>query len=253
MSSSPTRSRRPDFGARAATYDRLRNPIPGLDEALVEAADLRGRRVLDIGCGTGRFAAALSSRFQAKVFGADAEPEMVAVARRRGQGPAFKQGRAEHLPFKDGWFERATMVLVCHLVDRPAAFAEARRVLGAEGRLALATFDPASFRTYYLGEYFPSIVEIDLARFPAAEELERQLREAGFAGTAVEPFAKEASIDRETALAKIRGRHISTFDLIGEAEYRHGLVQAERELPETIDYRYELLIVTADRSGLPQP
>ena len=42
-----------------------------------------------------------------------------------------KVAPAERLPFKDGWFERAVMWLVVHLVDRPQAFAEARRVLGA--------------------------------------------------------------------------------------------------------------------------
>jgi SAM-dependent methyltransferase len=246
MSSSQTLS--PDFGARAGVYDELRPGIPGLDEALVDAGDLRGRRVLDVGCGTGRFAEALATRFGARVFGVDAEPEMLAVARRRkAAGVAFKQGRVERLPFKDGWFERATMVLVCHLVERGAAFAEVRRVLAEQGRFALATFDHSYFPRYYLSDYFPSMLEIDLGRFPAAEQLESQLEAAGFAGCEVDLFSREAVIAREKALARIRGRHISTFDLIGDEEYRHGLERAERELPAEIPVRYELLIVCAAR------
>ena len=248
MSSSQIRRRDPDFGARAAAYDELRPGIPELDEALVRAGDLRGRRVLDVGCGTGRFAEVLAVEFAARVFGLDPEPKMLAVARgRRAAGLVFKQGRAEQMPFKDGWFERATMILVCHLVERPAAFAEIHRVLGEEGRYALATFDPGYFPRYYLNDYFPSVLEIDLARFPSAEELEVELAAAGFSGIEVEPFCRDAVITRPEALARIRGRHISTFDLIGEEEYRRGLERAERELPDEIPYRYELLIVTAGR------
>ena len=249
-----SRLRAPDFGPRAASYDRLRAAIPGLDAALTEQGDLRGRRVLDIGCGTGRFAEVLATTFAARVFGVDQEPQMLAVARgRRGPGLTFKEGRAEHLPFKDGWFERATMVLVCHLVERRAAFAEARRVLGPDGRFALATFDPAYLHAYYLNRYFPSLLEIDVARFPGAAELEVELREAGFSFVNVEPFVRDTAIDRESALVKIRGRHILTFDLIDEEEYRLGLERAERELPERIAYRYELLIVTADPAARPSP
>ena len=47
-----------------------------------------------------------------------------------------KVAPAEQLPFKDGWFERALMWLVVHLVDRPRAFGEAARVLAPDGRLA---------------------------------------------------------------------------------------------------------------------
>lgn len=244
MSSSPIRSA--DFGPRAAVYDELRPGIPELDEALVQAGDLQGRRVLDVGCGTGRFAEVLATRFGARVFGLDAEPEMLGVARgRRATGLVFKLGRAEQMPFKDGWFERATMILVCHLIERPAAFAELNRVLGEEGRFVLVTFDPGYFSRYYLNDYFPSVLEIDLARFPSPDQLEAELRGAGFSEVGVEPFEREAVIGREDALARIRGRHISTFDLIGEEEYRRGLERAERELPAEIPYRYELLIVTA--------
>ncbi len=40
------------FDTLAPTYDRLRAPSASLD-ALVTAGDLRGRRMLDVGCGTG--------------------------------------------------------------------------------------------------------------------------------------------------------------------------------------------------------
>jgi SAM-dependent methyltransferase len=242
----------PDFGSRAATYDELRPGIPGLDEALVEAADLRGRRVLDVGCGTGRFAEVLATRCGARVFGVDPTPEMLEVARRRTRpGLAFKVARAERLPFRDAWFERATMVLVCHLVDRRAAFAELRRVLAAAGVLGLVTFEPESFSRYYLGEFFPSVREIDVARFPTAEALGAELRAAGFSSVRVEPCVREATVDRETVLARIRGRHISTFDLIPEQEYARGAARAEQELPSTIRYRWELLIVVAGRASVP--
>ena len=58
----------PDFGARARVYDSLRPTDAGWWEAfaaLVELGDLRGRRVLDIGCGTGRLASALADEARA--------------------------------------------------------------------------------------------------------------------------------------------------------------------------------------------
>ena len=72
--------------------------------------------MLDIGCGTGRFLAQLAE--VAKAWGVDASPEMLEVARSRVGSAGLKLGSAEELPFKDGWFERATMWLVAHLVDQ---------------------------------------------------------------------------------------------------------------------------------------
>ena len=45
--------------------------------------DLRGRRVLDVGCGTGRLVSRLVERYGCKVWGVDPEPEMVEVAREK--------------------------------------------------------------------------------------------------------------------------------------------------------------------------
>ena len=237
----------PDFGRRAATYDELR-PVDDnwreIYEALVREGDLAGRRVLDVGCGTGNFTAALSER--TRVWGVDQSPEMLEVARARAPEVRFKQASADALPFKDGWFDRATMWLVVHLLERRRAYAEIRRVLGADGRIAIATFDPSYFGVFWFRDYFPSMEEIDRARFPTREDFSAELTAAGFAEPHFTRVSQQATATREVALERIRGRHIATFDLIPEAEIQAGLERAERELPERVDYRQEWLIAVAD-------
>jgi SAM-dependent methyltransferase len=217
----------------------------------VREGDLRGRRVLEVGCGTGRLAAALAEREAAKVWAVDPSPEMLAVAKERaGRGVTFKEARAERLPFKDGWFERAAMTLVVHVLDRPRAFAELHRVLGPDGRLVFATFGPEHVRGLWLNRYFPSIVAVDLPRFAPADVLLRELRAAGFADARTLRHPQRRRIDRETALERIRGRHISTFDLLDEEEFETGLAKAVDELPAFVEYGLEWLVVVADCSSL---
>jgi ubiquinone/menaquinone biosynthesis C-methylase UbiE len=187
------------------------------------------------------------------VWAVDPSPEMLAVAREgAGRGVRFKQAEAEHLPFKDGWFERAVMTLVVHVLDRPRAFAEVRRVLGADGRLVFATFDPAHLHGYWLHRYFPSMLAVDLARFAPAGVLLGELRAAGFADARSLRHSQRRSIDRETALVRIRGRHISTFDLLDEEELEAGLAQAVDELPAEVEYGLEWLVVVATCSASSQ-
>ena len=171
---------------------------------------------------------------------------MLEVAREKAPDVRFKEGSAYALPFKDGWFDRATMWLVVHLLDRPRAYAEIRRVLAPGGRIAVATFDPSYFGLFWFRDYFPSMEEIDRARFPTREEFEAELTAAGFGEPTFHRISQRASVTREVALERIRGRHIATFDLIGDDEYRTGLEQAERELPDQVDYRQEWLIAVAE-------
>jgi hypothetical protein len=116
-------------------------------------------------------------------------------------------------------------------------------VLEPGGRFAVATFDPSHFHAFWLNDFFPSMERIDRERFPTADELTAEL--AGFEEIRLTRLSQSGSLTREDALERIRGKHISTFDLISADEYEAGLARADRELPEQVDYRVEWLVAVA--------
>jgi SAM-dependent methyltransferase len=107
--------------------------------ALAPYAD-GGCRLLDVGCGTGRFAKRLAA-LGVDYTGVDASQAMVAKARQTNPDLAerFSVADACHLPFTDGEFDTClTCYVLQHLMhaERAAAFAaEIHRVLGAGGKL----------------------------------------------------------------------------------------------------------------------
>ncbi|HEY7381706.1 MAG TPA: methyltransferase domain-containing protein [Gaiella sp.] len=241
------------FARNAERYDELRPAGPSWwrrFDVLVEEGDLRGRRVLDVGCGTGALAAALAERARARVWGVEPSAQMLGVARRHtGSTVGLRQAPAESLPFRDGWFERLVMSLVVHLLDRPRAFAEARRVLSPGGRLVIATFAHTHFDAYWAGTFFPSLAAVDRARFPREDELRDELTSAGFETVRVVPLLDTETLGRDTALERLRGRHISTFALLDPDEVAAGIARAERELPAEIEVRLDQLVVVAGAPG----
>lgn len=73
------------FGQIAPRYDELRLPEEVLTpqvETLSAAGDLQGRKVLDIGCGTGRILSTLARRYQIQGWGIDAEAALRMIRER---------------------------------------------------------------------------------------------------------------------------------------------------------------------------
>ena len=208
---------------------------------------------LDVGCGTGRFAAFAKGRRGGRVWGVDPSPEMLRRARERPDagGIGWKQAPADRLPFTDGWFDAAHMHLVVHtLPDRPAALAEIGRVLAPGGRIAVATFAMEHFRRFFLNPYFPSIAAIDAARFPDPAVLEGELGEARFRDTAVERIGQPISAEPQDVLERVRGRYISTLHLLDPVEYADGLARLERDVAAgrgAFAYSLEWALVSATR------
>jgi ubiquinone/menaquinone biosynthesis C-methylase UbiE len=237
------------FAAVAVRYDELRwtGDFDSWHAAVADAGELAGTRVVDIGCGTGEHLRVLREQQGCEVSGIDASQEMLDQARAKLPGADLRLGLAEHLPFPDTGFDAALMTVVVQHLDRPRAFAEAHRVLAPDGRLIIHTPDPDAFAGGWLAPFFPSYVEVERSRFPASGALGRELRAVGFRGITVTPLQTPRRWSRDYALDRIRGRFISTFDLLPPEEYEAGLARAERELPDPVEYTYESLLVRADR------
>lgn len=236
------------FDSRAARYEELR-PVDEnwweVYDALVRLGELRGARVLEVGCGTGRLSQALQERDHARVWALDASAEM--VGRAKALGVNARIGRAEALPFKEGWFDAVVVRMAIHLVDRARAFPQAVRVLAPTGRLVIATEDPASFDRVWFARFFPSVPDLDRARFPSESALRAELVRAGLASVRIESIHQTRSTTREHALDVIRSRAFSTFDLLPAEEYAAGLERAEAELPERLEYSFDWLLAVATR------
>ncbi len=250
----PRRGHDVDFTVLAPRYDDLRPADEnwwGIFEAIaVELGPLESRRarILDVGCGTGRLARGLAER-GARVWGVDPADAMLDRARAvRARNVVFARAAAEALPFPDGSFDRAVLRQVVHLVDRLRAFAEVARVLAARGRVVVATFHPDHFENVWVARVFPRVAELDRARFPTPEELVAELGAAGFAKPTIRRLQQAARLTREDALERLRGRYISTLQLLDDSEYRAGLARAQRELPAQVAHELDWVVVAAERT-----
>lgn len=105
------------------------------------AAVRPGQSVLDVACGTGASTLAALEMVgpSGKVSGLDANPEMLAVARRKSDDIEWRHGAAEALPFDDASFDAVISQFgFMFFDDRPKALSEMMRVLKPEGCMAVA-------------------------------------------------------------------------------------------------------------------
>jgi SAM-dependent methyltransferase len=87
-----------------------------------------GTRVLDCGCGAGRFARMAADR-GAIVAGIDAAEQLIAIAAERTPGGDFRSGDLEALPWPDDSFDVVAGFSAFQFADdKIRAFAEGRRV-----------------------------------------------------------------------------------------------------------------------------
>jgi SAM-dependent methyltransferase len=145
----------PDYGNQARSYDSTRSASPSVLGPLREAlGGAPGRRLLDVGGGTGNYALALRDEGWDVVV-SDRSPEMLARAAAKGLEAVAADAQA--LPFADASFDALICVSMLHHVDdRPRALAEQRRVLRPGGRGALMLYTREDIEHAWYHDYFPS-------------------------------------------------------------------------------------------------
>lgn len=127
-------------GCVVSAYARWRASALGritdrLEESLLTEllGDVRGRALLDVGCGDGLRAIQMAAA-GARVVGLDVDPAMLRTAAATGIGVAFAAGRVQALPFPDARYDLVVAVTVlCFVPDAGAAFREIARAAARWG------------------------------------------------------------------------------------------------------------------------
>jgi SAM-dependent methyltransferase len=162
----------PDYSNQARTYDETRAASPSVLGPLREALEgAPGRRLVDIGGGTGNYSRALRDEGWDPIV-VDREPGM--LERAAAKGLETVQGDAQRLPLPDASADAAMLVSMLHHVEDPAAaIAEAKRVLRPGGRLVLMVFTREDLAATWMTDYWPSTVAWMDESHPSLEDLLR--------------------------------------------------------------------------------
>jgi ubiquinone/menaquinone biosynthesis C-methylase UbiE len=163
-----------DYSRQAETYDATRAASPSVLAPLREALDgAPGRKLVDIGGGTGNYALALAGEGWDPLV---VDRSQAMLARASAKGLATLAGDAQRLPLPDGCADAVILVSMLHHVDDPAAaLAEARRILRPGGRLALMAFTREDLERQWYSDYFPSTRAWMTASHPRLQELLAEL------------------------------------------------------------------------------
>jgi len=157
----------------ADSYDDTRAASPSVLRPLRGSLrGARGRRLADIGGGTGNYAAALRDLDGFEPLVVDVSPEM--LRRAEAKGLVTLQADASALPLPDASFDAVTLISMLHHVpDWRATMAEARRVLRPGGVLVYKGFARDHADVFWPLRYFPSSREwFDRTHPSLAEKLE---------------------------------------------------------------------------------
>jgi len=132
----------------------------------------QGKKGLEIGTGTGRFAAGLGI-----TIGIEPSNNMLEIARSRGVDARW--GFGERLPFLNGIFDYVAIIIsLCFIKNQQEVLLEAARVLKKNGRIIIGIVDKKGF----LGKFYrkKKSVFYKEAKFLSVKKVTNLLKSTGF-------------------------------------------------------------------------
>jgi len=182
-------------------------------------------RVLDLGCGTGRWLAGQREFFRdsrVTFLGADPSSAMLAEARAKGV-VNLTRAQAEDLPLDEATIDYlACSYCFHHFSDKDRALEEIVRVLAPGGVVRMTNIEPTAAEGWWVYEFFPEAVAIDAARFWPPSRLAEALEAHGLT-VEIRLDTGRAEIPASEALAEAERRVVSELALLGDRAYERGL------------------------------
>jgi ubiquinone/menaquinone biosynthesis C-methylase UbiE len=196
--------------------------------AAIAAAAGRSRAIetiLDLGCGTGRYAGALADHFGAAVVAVDPSQKMLAEARsKNARNVTYLRGAGESLPLGDASVDMVFMSMVFHHFAQPLQVArECRRVLKAGGVAVMRVGATERVDAYPYVPFFPRTKDLIRRTLTSLDAVTATFRDAGFEPSAHEVVMSETAESWTEYAGKVALRADSILIQLSDAEFAAGL------------------------------
>jgi SAM-dependent methyltransferase/catechol 2,3-dioxygenase-like lactoylglutathione lyase family enzyme len=242
----------------AREYDRGRRLLPEAEDVWAHSLDglvAPGDRVVDVGAGTGRFAALFSRRLGCRVVAVEPSAEMRAAGRgTRATGVTWAAGAAEALPLRSGAADLVWMSCIVHYLDLARAGREAARVIAPGGRVVVRSDFQDRYDEQFWARWFPAARAIDDGRMPPVEAIAGAWAPSGLRLEARVPFRHPVARDLTDLAERFARRAISTLTLISDDDYARGMAalwaDARCEPAAPVYAAMDLLVFVPDRPRL---
>jgi ubiquinone/menaquinone biosynthesis C-methylase UbiE len=218
----------------ACGYDSARN-LPSQTksvwlEALASSVPINKiEKILDLGCGTGRFTAGLGETFGCDVVGVDPSEAMLDVAKSRSGSSVqprieWTQGAAESIPLEDEAVDLVFMSQVFHHLSQPQqALREIHRVLSTMGYLAIRNGVLEENGELAWLRFFPAARDIEDKRTPSRHELKESVGSQFFVPVSERIIHQLFASSYDEYFDKISHRGLSALLAISDESFQSGL------------------------------
>lgn len=229
-----------DYSKLAYKFD---NGCTQLDETLEQWVSLikentnisTGNKLIELGCGTGRFTIPLAYTTNFDVTAVDISNDMLNIAIKKDHLNLikWKTCNADTLPFPNSSFNIVFMSNLLHLVeDISKVIRECSRILTKDG-LILIRFEAWNQAKQDVEHtFFPESVKIDSQRFLNTENLENILDNLSFSCIKSTEVIQKSFCSSDDHLNAIQNRSTSTLSIISDDCFTKGIFALKKYINE---------------------
>lgn len=219
-----------DYTGISKIYDSYRSYPDGVIKSIIKLGKIsRGKKILDLGCGTGNIARQIKNNVDADLIGVDVSLAMLKVARSKSLEVVRTDIDNQQFPFCDSSFDAVLGAYVIHQIKNlNFVLSECYRVL-RDGVVVLLTSSHRQIEDQHpiIKDFFPSYVDIDKGRFPDIDRIDSLLESLAFKNIKHEEVTvANIPVDYEY-LQKVKNKYVSTYDLMPESEFENGIAKLE--------------------------
>jgi ubiquinone/menaquinone biosynthesis C-methylase UbiE len=224
-----------DQSEMPGSYDAGRGYAPHVLKLWLDlvAQHVQGRapsKIVDLGCGRGRYSAALAERFGAEVDAFDPSEKMLEQARSKPHpGVRFERASAEQLPLPDDSVDLVFMSMVFHHLREPERVTrECHRVLRPGGTVCLRAGTREQALTYPYVPFFARSGALLEEMLQPRAEIVSAFVHAGLEPVHHELVASEVASNWRQAADKLAHRADSILARLSDEEFHAGLERVRR-------------------------